>query len=78
MVVGRSSKVHKMNYTHPNSIQSVAMGSMRKKKDMGKTNFDIVGSTGCDLSTSNLISSNSNILGFAHLIEYLKIVLESL
>ena len=36
LAVGGSSKVHKMSYTHPNSIPSVTMSSMRKEEDMGK------------------------------------------
>jgi hypothetical protein len=33
-VTGGSSKVHKMSYTHPNSIPSVAMGSRRQEEEM--------------------------------------------
>ena len=42
------------------------------------TYFDIFRSTDCDLSTSSLIYSNSNILDSAHLIGKPKIVLKSL
>ena len=37
--VGGSSNVCKMRYTHPNSISSVAMGSIRKEEEMGKTSL---------------------------------------
>ena len=37
--VGGSSKVHKMSYTHPNLIPSVAMGSRRQYKEMKKYPF---------------------------------------
>ncbi|CAF4206816.1 unnamed protein product, partial [Adineta steineri] len=37
--VGGSSKVCKMSYTHPNSILSVAMGSLRQEEEMGKIPF---------------------------------------
>ena len=35
-VAGRSLKVRKMSYTHPNSIPSVAMGSRRQEEEMRK------------------------------------------
>jgi hypothetical protein len=35
-VTGVSSKVHKMSYTHPNSIPSIAMGSRRQGEEMMK------------------------------------------
>ena len=54
------------------------MSSMRKEKEIRKTHFEIFGSTGCNLSTSNPKSSNSNILVSAHLIGKLKIVPERL
>ena len=38
-VIGESSNVHKMSYTHPNSIPSVAMGSMRREEEMRKDPF---------------------------------------
>ena len=78
LVVGGSSKVHKMSYTHPNLILLVSMIYMSQEEEMGKTHFEIFRSTGCDLSTSNLKSSNSNILVSAHPIRKLKIVPESL
>ncbi|CAF4459404.1 unnamed protein product, partial [Adineta steineri] len=37
--VGGSLKVHKMSYTHPNSIMLVAMSSTRKEEYMGKNPF---------------------------------------
>ena len=37
--VGGFSKDHKMSYTHPNSIPSVAMGSRRKEEEMRKDPF---------------------------------------
>ena len=39
LIVGGSSKVHKMSYTHQNLIPSVAMGSMRQGEEMGKNPF---------------------------------------
>jgi hypothetical protein len=38
-ITGESSNVHKMSYTHPNSIPSVAMGSMRREEEMRKDPF---------------------------------------
>jgi hypothetical protein len=38
-VIGRSSKVRKMSYTHPNSIPSVAMGSWRQEEEIRKDPF---------------------------------------
>jgi hypothetical protein len=38
-VTGGSSKVHKMIYTHPNSILSVAMGSRRQEEEMREDPF---------------------------------------
>ena len=78
LIVGGSSKVHKMSYTHKNLISLVSMGSMRQEEEMGKTHFEIFGSTDCDLSTSSPISSNLNILVSTHPIGKLMIVLESL
>ena len=74
LVVGGSSKVHKMSYTNPNSILAVPMSSMRQEEEMGKNQFEIFGSTRCDLSTSSSKSSNSNILVSAHPIGKLKII----
>ena len=51
---------------------------LAKGKRWEKTHFEIFVSTGCDLSTSSLKSSNSNILVSAHPIGKPKIVLESL
>ena len=42
LAVGGSSKVHKMSYTHPNLIPSVAMGYKKKEEEMGKTHFYIL------------------------------------
>ena len=39
LVVGGSSKVHRMSYTHPNSISSVAMSYMRQEEEMRKNPF---------------------------------------
>ena len=36
LVVGGSSKVHKMSYTNPNLIMSISMSSMRQEEEMGK------------------------------------------
>jgi hypothetical protein len=38
-VTGESSNVHKMSYTHPNSISLVAMGSRRREEEMRKDPF---------------------------------------
>ena len=38
-VTGESSNVHKMSYTHPNSIPSVAMGSRRWEEEMRNDPF---------------------------------------
>jgi hypothetical protein len=38
-VAGGTLKVHKMSYTHPNLIPSVAMGSRRKEEEMRKDPF---------------------------------------
>ena len=38
-VNGGSSKVHRMSYTHPNLVMSVAMGSRREGEDMIKDPF---------------------------------------
>ena len=38
-VTGESSKLHKMGYTHPNSILSVSMGSRRQEEEMRKDPF---------------------------------------
>ena len=38
-VTGGSSKVHKMSYTHPNSISLVAMGFRKKEEEMSKDPF---------------------------------------
>jgi hypothetical protein len=54
------------------------MSSMRQEEEMGKTHFEIFGTTGYDLSTSNPKSSNSNILVSAHPIGKIKIVPERL
>jgi hypothetical protein len=39
LVTGESSNDHKMNYTHPNSIPLVAMGSRRWEDEMRKDPF---------------------------------------
>ena len=39
LVVGGSSKVHKMSYTHPNSILSISMSYMRQEEEVGKNPF---------------------------------------
>ena len=39
LVVGGSSKVHKMSYTNPNLIPLVYMSSMRKEEEMRKNPF---------------------------------------
>ena len=38
-VTGESLNAHKMSYTHPNSILSVAMGSRRQEEEMRKDPF---------------------------------------
>jgi hypothetical protein len=38
-VTGESSNDHKMSYTQPNLIPSVAMGSRRREEEMKKTHF---------------------------------------
>jgi hypothetical protein len=38
-LTGKSSNDHKMSYTYPNSIPSVAMGYRRQKKKMRKDPF---------------------------------------
>ena len=38
-VTGESTKLRKMSYTHPNSITSVAMGSMMQEEEMRKGPF---------------------------------------
>ena len=38
-VIGGSSKVRKMSYTHPNLILSVDMGSKRQEEEMIKDPF---------------------------------------
>jgi hypothetical protein len=38
-VTGGSSKVHRMGYTHPNSIMSVSMGSRRQYEEMRRDRF---------------------------------------
>ena len=78
LVVGGSSNVDKMSFTHPNMIPLVSMSSMRQKEEIGKTHFEIFGPTDCDLSTSRSKSSNSNILVSTHPIGKMRIVLESL
>jgi hypothetical protein len=78
LVTGGSLKVHKMSYTHPNLIPSVVMGYRRKEEEMRKDPFLDFRPTNCDVSTSNPISSNLNILVSTHPIGKLKIVLESL
>ena len=77
-IVGGSSKVHKMSYTHPNSIPSVAMGYRRQEEEIWKNHFEIFRTTNCDLSTSSPISQKWNILISTHPIVKLKIVLEIL
>ena len=39
LAIGGSLKVHKMSYTHPNSIPSVFMSYMRKREEMRKNLF---------------------------------------
>ena len=78
LIVGGSSKVHRMSYTHPNSIPSIAMSSLRQEEEMGKNPFWYFGPTNYDLSTSIPKSSNSNILVSAHPIGKMKIALETL
>jgi hypothetical protein len=39
LVTSESSNVHKMSYTHPNSIPSVAMGSRRREEEVRKDPF---------------------------------------
>ena len=38
-ITGESSNDHKMSYTHPNYIVSVAMSSMMKEEEMEKNPF---------------------------------------
>ena len=38
-VTGESSNVHKMSYTHPNSISLVAMGSRKREEEVRKDPF---------------------------------------
>ena len=38
-ITGESSNDHKISYTHPNSIISVAMGSRRREEEMSKDPF---------------------------------------
>ena len=39
LTVGGSLKVHKMSYTHPNTIPLVDMKSMRQEEEMRKNPF---------------------------------------
>ena len=78
LVTGESLNVHKMSYTHPNSIFSIYMGSRRWEEEMGKDPFWYFLVTNCGLSTSSPISQKWNILISTRPIVKLKIVLEIL
>ena len=78
MAVGGSSKVRKWVRLTQIWFRQLLWVLGGKRKRWSKTHFYIFRSIDCDLSTSSLKSSDSNILVSAHPIGKLKIVPESL